>query len=219
MIRKALTTEFVPSASGFTAVISTDALDRDCEVVQPDGMNSVDYERNPVLLWNHEQTSPIGRCLGLVRKANAIIGEFEFAKRPEGFQGEFFPDFVAALVGQGIVKGTSIQYIPEPNGTRRANDADLKKYGSQLKTVYSRWKLLEVSVAPLQANPDALVTAVRKGFVSAKAAETYLGYKPTRTQIVVILPAATSSPKRSKSIDLASVVRAEFARATGRLTI
>jgi phage head maturation protease len=210
---------FTPTASGFTAVITTDSLDRDNEVVMPDGMNAVDYEKNPLLLWNHDQGQPIGKCIGLTRKSNAIIGEFEFAKRPEGFQGEFFPEFVAALVGQGIVKGTSIQYIPEPNGARRANDADTKRYGAQLKTVYSRWKLLEVSVAPLQANPDALVTAIKKGFVTARAAELYLGYKPTRTQIVVTLPSIGSSTKLAKTIDFKSVVQAEFARATGKVSL
>ena len=218
-IRKQLEANLAPSAKGFTATITTDTLDRDGEIVMPDGMNSKEYESNPVLFWNHDAEQPIGRALSLTRKGNAIVGEFQFAQRPENFQGSYFPEFVASLVGQGIVRGVSIGYIPEPNGTRHANDLDRKKYGTTVRTVYSRWKLLEVSIAPLQANPEAVVTAIKKGFVSALDAKRWLGVATgTRTSIVVQLPPA-SSKKTASTMDVASIVRAEMARARGRISL
>jgi hypothetical protein len=48
-------------ASTFVATITTDSVDRDGEVVVPAGMNSKDYERNPVLLYEHDVLKPIGK--------------------------------------------------------------------------------------------------------------------------------------------------------------
>jgi HK97 family phage prohead protease len=168
--RKALTAELRGTAKGFTAVITAETLDRDGEVLIPQGMNSTEFDRNPTLFWNHDYAQPVGRCNGLKRKESTIVGDFTFAQRPDGYQGEFFPEVAAALVGQGIVNAVSVGYVPEDGGVRKAIDADRRKYGDRVHTVYSRWKLLEVSLAPLQANPDALITAVKKGIMSPVAA-------------------------------------------------
>ncbi len=220
MTRKQFTANLKSSAKGFTATITTNALDRDNEIVIPDGMNSKEYDKNPLLLWNHDATKPIGKCVGLTRKTGAVVGEFEFAQRPEGFEGSFFPEFVAALVGQGVVRGVSICCIPEPNGTRIANEIDRKKYGESLRTVHSRWKLIEVSIAPLQANPEALITAVKKGFVKADEVSKWMQVPVTPSKRVTItLPPVPSRKSASVSMDLASVVRVEMARAMGRISL
>ena len=100
MIRKALPAEISGTAKGFTAVISAETLDRDGEVLIPSGMNSKEFERNPVLFWNHDYARPVGRSSGLKRRDRDIVGDFVFAVKPEGYVGEFFPEVAAALVGQ-----------------------------------------------------------------------------------------------------------------------
>lgn len=215
MKRKAMDARFARSASGFEAVITTDSLDRDGEVVIPQGMNSREYESNPVLFWNHDYSQPVGKCVSLKREANSIRGEFEFAKRPEGYEGSYFPEFVASLVAQGVVKGVSIGYMPEDGGVRRATVDDRSRYGPRVTSVFSKWKLLEVSVAPLQANPDALVSAIRKGMVNEQDATRWLGWTPAaRRQIVVEVD---ESRKSQKPIQLKSLVASEVARRRGML--
>lgn len=217
MKRKKLGAEFTATAGGFEAIITSSAIDRDGEVVIPQGMNATEFEANPVLFYNHDYNQPIGRCLGLKRGGEEIIGNFRFASKPEGWSGAFFPEFVSALVGQGIIKGVSIGYVPEAGGMRRATPEDRKRFGDSVHTVYSKWKLLEVSVAPLQANPQAVITAVRKGAINADDAARWLGYTPPpRVQIVVDVP-VRASRKRAQPIDTASLVRAELARARGQL--
>lgn len=214
--RKALTAQISGStAKGFTAVITAETLDRDGEVLIPSGMNSKEFEQNPVLFWNHDYALPVGKSLGLKRRERDIVGEFTFAVRPDGYSGEFFPEVAAALVGQGIVNAVSVGYIPEAGGVRKATDLDRKKYGEEVTTIYNRWKLLEISLAPLQANPDALITAVKKGIVSPLAAQKFFGVvAPKRTIVVISLP----SPKSAKKpIDYASIVQREVARAKGSL--
>ena len=216
--RKALSAEVSATAKGFTAVITSETIDRDGEVLIPQGMNSQDFDRNPVLFWNHDYGQPVGKCLSLKRGDRSIVGEFTFARKPDGYSGEFFPEVAAALVGQGIVQGVSIGYVPEPDGIRRATDIDKKKYGGDVQTIYSRWKLLEVSLAPLQANPDALITAIKKGIVSPFAAKQFFGFDaPKRTVVTVSIPAPRSTVIKVAPIDFAEITRREFARARGSI--
>jgi HK97 family phage prohead protease len=219
IVRKALPAELRATPKGFTAVITAETLDRDGEVLIPQGMNATEFERNPVLFWNHDYAQPVGRCNGLKRKDTTILGDFTFAQRPDGYGGEFFPEVAAALVGQGVVSGVSVGYIAEDGGTRRASEVDRKKYGERAHTIYSRWKLLEVSLAPLQSNPDALITAVKKGIMSPVAAKRFFGIEaPKRVVVSVSIPAPSTETKRAP-INIDGIVRREFARRRGAIYI
>jgi HK97 family phage prohead protease len=185
-------------------------------------MNSTDYETNPILFWNHDYNLPVGRCVALTRQPDGIVGEFTLAQRPDGFEGSFFPDVVRALIGQGIVRGVSIGYAAEQGGTRRATVEDRKRYGDAVHTVFSKWKLLEISVAPLQCNPDALVSAVKKGAVTAADAARWFGYsEPQRHRVVVPIPARTwatvARGAAETPIDVKGITRREIMRARGLL--
>ena len=220
MQTKALAAQIAPTASGFSAVITSETIDRDGEVLIPSGMNSKEFERNPTLFWNHDYAEPVGKAVGhLKRKEREIVADFVFAKRPDGYAGEFFPEVAAALVAQGIVSGVSVGYVPEEGGVRMATDIDRKKYGGSVSRIFSRWKLLEVSLAPLQANPEALITAVRKGLCSPIGAKRWFGIEvPKRTVVTIDIPARSSTPKR-KSIDVDAIVRREIARAMGAVRL
>jgi HK97 family phage prohead protease len=219
MKTKAVDAQFALTAKGFAATITSAALDRDGEVVIPQGMNATSYERNPILLWNHDSNYPVGKCTGLKRESYGIVGEFEFAQRPDNWDGQWFPAFAASLVAQGIVRGVSIGYMNEQGGTRRATPQDKKQFGDSVHTVFSKWSLMEISLAPVQSNPDALVTAIRKGKVSSTDATRWLGYKATeRHRVEIFLPAAKpASVAKNASIDYNAIVRREIARARGAL--
>jgi HK97 family phage prohead protease len=215
--RKALPARLEGTPRGFTAVITAETIDRDGEVLVPQGMNATEFERNPVLFWNHDYSQPVGKSAGLKRRERDIVGDFTFAQRPDGYVGDFFPEVAAALVGQGIVNGVSVGFVPEDGGARRATEVDRKKYGGNVSTVFSRWKLLEVSLAPLQANPEALITAVRKGVMSPVAAKKWFGIEaPKRVVVTVNVPALSTKTKRAP-IDVDSIVRREIARAKGAI--
>ena len=114
------------------------------------------------------------------------------------------------------MNAVSVGYVPEEGGVRKATDIDRKRYGTATTTIFSRWKLLEVSLAPLQANPDALITAVRKGLVSPIAAKQFFGVEPPKRTIVSIsLP--DSSAKKREPIDIDGIVRREIARRKGSI--
>jgi HK97 family phage prohead protease len=173
-IKQLTTTIEQDNGEDVVAKITTDAVDRDGEVLIPQGMNSKEFEKNPVLFYNHDYAQPIGTVSDLKRQNKHITGKLKFAQRPEDYQGDFFPSFVEALVKQGIVKGVSVGFVPEVNGARAATKADRSSFGSRIKRVYNKWKLLEVSVAPLPANQDALIGAVGKGLVTSTQVKSFL---------------------------------------------
>lgn len=170
------------------ATITTETIDRDGEVLISQGMDAGEYEKNPVVFYNHDYAQPIGKITDLRRAKGKIDASIEFAQRPEGFDGSYFPEFVESLVDQGIVKGISVGFVPLPGGVRKASTKDREDYGETVRQVYSKWKLLEVSVAPLPANATALVSAVRKGVVSLEDATRWLDFTPLARTIQIQVP-------------------------------
>jgi HK97 family phage prohead protease len=202
-------------ASTFVATITTDSVDRDGEVVVPAGMNSKDYERNPVLLYEHDVLKPIGKMLKMKRGDRSIEAEFALAPRPEGHTGDWLPDAVGALMDFGALNTMSIGFLGLE--ARPASKADSEKYGQGVRRVYGKWKLLEVSVVSIPANQDAIITAVRKGLCSPAVAKRF----------GVTVPDAPAPIRRSYRVSVAvpalgdldrvQIVRDEMARARGRL--
>ena len=196
-------------------MITTDSVDRDGEVVIPAGMNSKEYEANPVLLYEHDVKQPIGKMLKMRRNERNIEAEFALAPRPETHVGEWFPDTVAALMDFGALNTMSIGFLGLE--ARPASKADSEKYGDGVRRVYGKWKLLEVSVVSIPANQDAIITAVRKGLCSPAVAKRF----------GVTVPDAPAPIRRSYRVSVAvpalgdldrvQIVRDEMARARGRL--
>lgn len=211
--------------STFKATITTDSIDRDGEVVVPQGMNSKNYERNPVLLWNHDTAQPIGKAISLRRGESAIEAEFEFAARPADFNGDWFPDYIRGLVAAKVLRSVSIGFMPLDGGTRQASKADIDRYGPGVNRVFNKWQLLEVSIVSVPANQDALITAVSKGFVTRTAVERFGRAEPMvvpplavasrvvdRHRIIVTVPpVGTNEAKR--------IAREEIAKARGRIVL
>ena len=93
------------------AVISTESIDRDGEVLIAQGMDSSEYDANPVVFYNHDYGQPVGQVTNLRRGRDKVEATIKFAKRPDDFQGSYFPEFVESLVEQGIVKGISVGFV------------------------------------------------------------------------------------------------------------
>lgn len=164
-----------------TAIISTNAVDRDGEVLIPQGLNSRDYEKNPVVFFNHSYADyftddvgvklPIGKCVALTRKDDSIIAKTVFATRPDGYPAdkEWLPDTLFSLYQQGVMNAFSVGFIPTE--MRPATDKDVEKFGAGCRRVYSKWKIHEYSVVPLPANQEAITLAVSKGLIKADVAK------------------------------------------------
>lgn len=189
---KALSARFKSATAGFHAVITTDSIDDDGEVLVPDGMNSQIFDRIGLVLWNHDTNRPIGKAVGkLKRTPNAIEADANYLSRPSDYQGDWFPDFVKALVEQDAIRGVSVRFRPLDGGMRSATKSDRSRYGAGVRTVYNKWELLEYSVTPFQANPNAVITAVRKGLLTPERAQEWFGVEAAlaarRRRLIVVV--------------------------------
>ena len=169
------------------ATISTETIDRDGEVLVAQGMDSSEFDKNPVVFYNHDYAQPVGKVTDLRRGKGKVDATIEFAKRPDDFEGAYFPEFVESLVEQGVVKGISVGFIPQPGGVRKASQKDREDYGDSVRQVFSKWKLLEVSVAPLPANSTALISAIRKGAVDSAQVDRWVS-ADSRRRVFVNMP-------------------------------
>jgi uncharacterized protein len=140
-------------------VFSTDALDRDNEVVLPRGIDTSEFLRNPVFIWAHKyDIPPIGRVLGatLADGGRALVGDVEFARTE-------LADEVFGLYRDGFLKAVSVGFRalaakpPPPELT--ASRPEL----ARCSRVITACRLYEVSAVPIPSNPEALIAAVGKG--------------------------------------------------------
>jgi HK97 family phage prohead protease len=198
---------------GFKATITTDAMDRDCEVVLPTGMDKRDFMKNPILLWMHDATQPIGKVNSLYRTANGWDMDAEFATPPDGFKGEWKADECYALAKAGILKGISIGFMPLES--RAPSKKDIETHGSELRRVITKYKLAEVSLVSVPANQDALITACMKSAdlipLIKKTFNIDIAVQPATPTVVVPPPApipvvTTATPPVQKRIIVSHVV-------------
>lgn len=149
----------------FTARITKEVLDRDGEVLLPGGMDASEFDQSGAIFFNHDYSKPVAAPVGKLQKtANDIIGRGRFMKRVEGDNGDFLPDyvrsFVTTMAREGRSAGVSIGFAPLES--RAPTKKDREVYGGGITRVFTRWKLLEWSIAPVQANQDAYVTTMGK---------------------------------------------------------
>jgi HK97 family phage prohead protease len=197
------------------ARISTAGVDRDGEVLVPQGCDATDFNKSPTVFYNHDYTLPVERCEGIRRYEDTIEAKTRFAQRPENHQGPWLPDSVFALLQQGVINGFSVGFVPVEG--RHPSKKDQQQFGSKVRYVYSKWKLLEYSIAPLPANQDALVLAASKGIVTANAARQLfpdLTLAPVRAKRRVLI--VVDAPPQ-QVVDVDACVRRAVLKSQGAL--
>lgn len=125
--------------------VTTDTPDRERDVVSPAGIEFANFERNPTIQWAHDYRSlPVGRAVEILKSGNGIQMVIEFAT------AELNPmaDTVFRMVKAGFLRACSIGFRP----LEWAYDETRKGIN------YVSIELLEVSIVPVPANPDALVS-------------------------------------------------------------
>jgi hypothetical protein len=164
----------------FTARITKSVLDRDGEVLLPGGMDASEFDVSGGIFWNHDYDRPVAVPVGKMQKnADAVIAKARFMERVEGDNGSFLPDYarsyVTAMAKAGRSAGVSVGFIGLDY--RNPTKKDREDFGESVTRVYTRWKLLEWSIAPVQANQDAYVTAMGKS-LDPVVCKSLFGFEP-----------------------------------------
>ncbi len=130
--------------------ISTGAVDRQHDVIDPTGWDTNDYLKNPIVLWAHNYDDlPVAKAISLGVEGNALIAEAEFVP------GDVYPfaETVYQMLKGGFLNATSVGFRPK----KTAFVEDRQGYDIQ------QAELLEFSIVPVPANPEALILARSAG--------------------------------------------------------
>lgn len=137
-------------------VISTSTPDRDNDTIAVAGWKLDNYRRNPVVLWAHDyQSLPLGRAVSVAVDGDKLVADAEFADHD-------MANAVLKLIDGGFLRATSVGFRPLTSTYNNARGG----------TDYTAQELLEFSLVPVPANPEALIqakslTAIRRYFVDA----------------------------------------------------
>jgi hypothetical protein len=166
---KYLEARVAPSVDPTAAVdvacyMTTDTVDADDEVVLPSGVDLSRFEKNPVLMLCHGYGQPgcyyplpIGKVVWTKRRPHGVMAGVKFA------QSTALGREVKALFDEDMVRAFSIGFLSlesspmtrDEAASRPGWQAAFDRTGGRV-LVHRRWTLLELSVAPVPSNEDAL---------------------------------------------------------------
>ena len=165
LVRKGLTADDLRVEESERAVvmsITTDAIDRDGEVMLPKGAVLKDFKKNPVVQWVHDYDKPpVGTAAWIKPTEHGIASKVVYARRPATLPEavEWFPDTLLDLNRQNVLRGASIGFVPLKSHAPTPKEIRANPDWAEIHRVHDKWLLLEFSLVPIPSNPDALVLA------------------------------------------------------------
>ena len=150
IIRKTFSveTKTIDDVAGiYEAMITTENLDRQGDMVHADGAKLENYLKNPVVLWGHDYGEPaIAKAISIeVIPGTGIRSQFQFPEK--GIHPK--ADIVRGLWASGFLNAVSIGFQPLKSAPIDAKEP----WGSQ---DYQEWELLEYSIVNVPAQQSAL---------------------------------------------------------------
>lgn len=187
------------SDGSFTAVASTNTIDRHGEVVDNNGWELKAFKKNPVILWGHDHNEP---AIG-VSKKTWIEGTGKSAKlmiQPILHDVTEKARAVKALVDMGVIKTLSVGFRPleSPDGV-----------------TFTKNELLEVSMVNVPANGDAMIMAY-KGLKKAEISDEVMEEVGIQVELADRL---VDMEKRIEELEVKAVPVNPIKRAEERLSM
>lgn len=146
-----------------TAVISTGAVDRQKESLDPDGVDLSAYRKNPVVLWAHNyDMPPIGKAVWAKKQDGGIISKVRFYSS-DGSVGEFAKE-IYQMYKEKYLSAFSVGFIPKE--VLHGSEKDYNDPKRPNRT-YKKWEMIEYSAVPVPANPEALALAFKDGKIKS----------------------------------------------------
>ena len=173
--------------------ISTEAKDRDNEILRADGADLSWYSKNPVVMWGHDYSGlPVGKNVWVKKDTHGLLAKTLFANHA-------FAEDVWQLYRDGFMRAWSVGFMPLKDHAPETSEFE---GADTVRRVYDKWVVLEYSAVPVPANPEALSIAVAKGLPLAGKLLKDLGIKTTPRTIDarLLLHTHYCQPEPSKRI-------------------
>lgn len=131
-----------------TMKITTAGVDRDQDTIAIEGWKLDNYLKNPVVLWQHQRSAlPIGKTVELIRTADGLSAEFDFAPASANPLAQQIMD----LADGGFISAASVGFLPTKW------DWAPKDSGREYGIDFVEQELLEWSLVTVPSNPEALM--------------------------------------------------------------
>ncbi len=144
-------------------VFSDGTVDRAGDTIDPAGWQLGTFVKNPVALFGHDSSSiecVIGKAVNVGAVGGKLVGEIEFAEASVNPRA----DMCFKMVKAGLLNAVSVGFLP----IDFSFSVDKERRGGM---DFKRQELLEISIVPIPANANALVTARSMGIDTAPMKE------------------------------------------------
>lgn len=168
------TTDLADGERADVSWITTEAVDRQREVVLAAGMDDAHFQANPIVTLAHDYTRPpVGRSLWRRRvrdgATRGVKAKTVYPSRPDDWPPgqDWLPDRAFALVKAGLVSGKSIGFLTLEASPPTDEEVRRRPEWAGVDRVVRKWLLLEYACHWLPVNPQATVEVVAKGLATA----------------------------------------------------
>ncbi len=127
-------------------------VDRGKDYIGQKAWNLVNYEKNPVILFNHDKEKPIGRALGVEATEEGLYIKAKISKSKDPMVS-----YVRDMIKEGILNAFSVGFDAKEEGKDSAGINEIKQA-----------ELYEVSVVSLPMNQDSIFTLTTKDLKKMK---------------------------------------------------
>lgn len=151
-------------ASFYQNDIGMKEVDRDQEIVNIDGLDITAFQKNPVLLYNHDWSEVRGKVIHMNKDGNGLFVRCEM-QRLTGKEADF------ENVLYGNIKSFSIGFIPH----------EYQYLEDAIEITQS--EMIELSIAPVQSNRSALFQVIGTKSLDVDNAKLRTLLEPTKKEI------------------------------------
>jgi len=191
LTREAVTEPSVDAASRRVKFVISDATrDRVGDSLYPEGCDTKNYVKNPVMLFAHDSSAlPIAKCVeGPAVEGGQLVATFEFLTEAENP----FAELVFQQVQKGVLRAVSVGFLPK---------AGKMVWNDEVGGIdFVEWELLEVSVVPVPCNPNALAVD-GKGLAELEALVKSLRSKATPAPEAEVKGGSDAPPATGSATD------------------
>ena len=129
-------------------IVSSGAIDSYETKFDVSGAELDRFRSNPILLFNHDDYAalPVGKVDAIRQDGDLLLADVTLENVTDG---EKSGKNIYSLLKAGFLNGFSIRFEPLDYHIETIEEREI--------TVFDRWRLLEISVVNLPANPEAVV--------------------------------------------------------------
>ncbi|MFO0966838.1 MAG: hypothetical protein U0793_14795 [Gemmataceae bacterium] len=146
--------------------ITTEAPDRQGDVVLAAGMDDAYFRLNPIVTLNHDYSRPpVGRSLWRKlthdNRQTGVKAKTYYPPRPADWaQGPWLPDLAYGLLQAGLLNAKSIGFLPLKVRAPTTDEIRANPAWRTVRSVVEHWLLLEYACCYLPMQPEAVVDQI-----------------------------------------------------------